>query len=71
MPLIRIRLEHGEESTLGDTDGADHLHPFLAFLLFFQKFSFPGNIAAVTFCRYILPESRDGRSGNDSPPITP
>ena len=60
-----FHFQHGKECRLGDFHIADLPHPFLAFLLFFKKFSFSCNVAPVTFRSDILADRFNGFPGND------
>src|SRR3972149_1046207 len=49
-----INGQHRQECFLWDFHVSYGFHPLFTFFLFFQKFSFPGNIAAITLGGYIF-----------------
>src|SRR2546425_4758115 len=57
--IVSPRPQHGNERFLGNVHLSDLFHPFLAFLLFFPKLAFAGDIAAVTFRRNIFRQRFD------------
>src|SRR5690625_5369272 len=63
--IIVIHRENSKKSLLWHLNRAHLLHPFLALFLFFQKFSFPGYIAAIAFGRNIFSYRADGFAGDD------
>src|SRR5262245_55946778 len=64
-PFFFACFEYGEECFLRDVDLANRLHAFLAFLLLFPKLALAGDIAAVAFCRDVLPH-RANRFARDN-----
>ena len=60
-----IQLQYREEGFLGDLYITDLPHSLLAFLLFLQQLSFPGDIAAIAFGGDIFPECLYGLPRDD------
>jgi len=53
------------KGTLRDGDRSNHLHPFLAFLLFSREVFASGNVTTVALGRNVLAERRDCSTGNN------
>ena len=62
----RGNFEDGEEGFLGNVHLADALHAALAFFLFFEKFAFAGNVAAVAFGENVFADGGDGFARDDA-----
>ena len=60
-----IKLENREESFLRNLYRSYLLHTFFARFLLLEKLALTRDIAAVTFCRYILPYLPHRFAGND------
>src|SRR6202040_1985895 len=56
--------EDGEEGFLGDVDLADALHALFSFFLFFEKFTFAGNVTAVAFGEDVFADGGPGFAGD-------
>ena len=59
-----FNLQYGEEGFLGDFDGTDLLHAFLACFLFFEELALAADVAAVAFCQHVLAQGLDGLAGD-------
>src|ERR1700687_3594223 len=55
----RCDFEDGEECFLRDVDLADAFHALLAFFLFFEEFTFAGDVAAVALGQNVFANGRD------------
>src|SRR5258708_32202839 len=64
--IRRGNFQDGEEGFLRDVDLADALHAALAFFLFFEKFAFAGNVAAVALGENIFANRRHGFARDDA-----
>ena len=62
---LAVQLEDGHEGALGDLDGADLAHAFLAFLLLFEELALAGNVAAVALGGNVLADLLDRLAGDD------
>src|ERR1039458_2063278 len=58
-------LEHFDKGFLGDVDGTEGLHAFLAFLLLLQEFALAADVAAIALRGHVFAQRADGFAGND------
>ena len=70
MPIERLVLVVADakgfyKRRLGNFDLAELPHPELAFFLLVQQFALAGNVAAVTFGRYVFAQGGNGFARND------
>ena len=49
-----VQFEHSEEGLLWHLHVADFLHALLASFLLLEQFSLTADVAAITFCSYVL-----------------
>ena len=56
---MSVEFEHCHKGALGNLDISYLPHAAFAPLLFFQQFSFTGNVSSVTFCSHVFPYSLD------------
>ena len=60
-----LHLKDGEEGLLRNFNFPDPLHPFFAFLLFFQQLSFSGDVSPVTFGQNVFAHGADYFAGDN------
>src|SRR3990172_7949012 len=60
-----VHAEDGQEGFLRDLDGADPLHPLLAFLLLLEELALAGDVAAVALGQHVLAHRPDRLAADD------
>src|SRR5690606_33181947 len=67
--LLVPNLQHRQERLLRNLDGADALHPLLAFLLLLEQLALTRDVTAVTLRQHVLAQRLHRFASHDALPM--